>query len=86
MLRLNPNLGKTVKLMGNFDLTRAFQTLEGKINGRGNSVRKDERAQKFHVRAGQAKKIARRARWRALFKAGYVAELGRVRKMIKQGW
>jgi len=87
-LRLKPTLGRTVDLNEgtNTDLTRAFVFLESKINSRGNSVRKDERDQKFHVRRGQKKKIKKRERWRALFRQGFLGECERVRKMIRQGW
>jgi len=87
-LRLKPTLGRTVEVDDGrgFDLTRAFVNLEAKINGRGNSVRKDERNQKFHTRRGQAIKIKRRERWRVLFKEGFLGECNRVRKMIRQGW
>ena len=87
-LRLKPTLGRSVNvdLDRNMDLTRAFVSLEQRINGRGNSVRRDERAQRFHVRRGQLKKIKRRLNWGRLFKAGFIAECARVRKMVKQGW
>ncbi|KAK5957054.1 hypothetical protein OHC33_001423 [Knufia fluminis] len=87
-LRLKPTLGRTVEVNDerSFDLTRAFVSLEAKINGRGNSVRKDERNQKYHVRRGQARKIKKRERWRVLFKEGFLGECERVRKMIRQGW
>lgn len=87
-LRLKPTLGRTVDVDDGrgMDLTRAFVNLEAKINGRGNSVRKDERNQKYHVRRGQARKIKKRERWRVLFKEGFLGECERVRKMIRQGW
>lgn len=87
-LRLHPSLGKTVEVndASGFNVTRAFITLEAKINGRGNSVRKDEKNQKFHIRRGQRKKLERSERWRVVFKEGFLAECARVRKMIRQGW
>ena len=85
-LRLTPTLGKSISINPTFDLTRAFLALETKVNKNGNRVKLDERNQKFHVRKGQAKKIKRRERWRELFKQGYLAEVGRVRRMIRQGW
>ena len=87
-LRLKPTLGRSVEVDDGrgFDLTRAFVQLEARINNRGNSVRKDERNQKFHVRRGQALKIKRRERWRVLFKEGFLGECNTVRRMIRQGW
>lgn len=87
-LRLHPSLGKTVDVndASGFNITRAFITLEARINGRGNSVRKDEKDQKFHIRRGQKKKLKRSERWRIVFKEGFLAECARVRKMIRQGW
>jgi len=88
ILRLKPTLGKTVEIDEgrNFSLTRAFQVLETRINKNGNNVKYDEIKQKFHVRRGQLKKIDRRTRWRIMFKAGFLGECARVRRMIKQGW
>lgn len=87
-LRLHPSLGKSVDVneAAGFGVTRAFITLEARINGRGNAVRKDERAQMFHVRQGQLKKLKRRERWRVIFREGFIGECARVRKMIRQGW
>ena len=70
----------------NGDLVRALTTLEVKINGRGNRVKRDVLRSEFHIRKGQLKKMMRRERWRKMFKEGYLAEAARVRKMIKQGW
>lgn len=87
-LRLKPTLGKSVAIVpeNNFNLTRAFQVLETKINKNGNAVKRDERDQKFYLRRGMRVKMERRERWRALFKEGFIAEVGRVRRMISQGW
>lgn len=87
-LRLHPSLGKTVDVndAAGFNVTRAFITLESKINGRGNAVRKDEREQKFHVRRGQKRKLKARERWRIVFREGFLGECARIRKMIRQGW
>lgn len=87
-LRLHPSLGKSVDVndSAGFTVTRAFITLEARINGRGNAVRKEEREQKFHVRRGQKRKLKARERWRVVFREGFLGECARVRKMIRQGW
>lgn len=83
-LRLKPSLGRTVDVSGNFDVTRAFRSLEAACSR--NSVKRDLQKQRFHVRRGQLKKQLKMERWRKLFKDGFLAECGRVRKMRRQGW
>ena len=85
-LRLKPTLGRTrpVDFNGGFDLQAAISAVESAC--KQNSVRMDERNQKFHVRRGQRRKNLRSLRWRRLFKAGFVQEVGRVQRMRKQGW
>ncbi len=83
-LRLKPSLGRTVDVSGNFDVTRAFRSLEAACSR--NNVKRDVQKQRFHVRRGQLKKHLKIERWRKLFKEGFLAECDRVRKMRKQGW
>ena len=83
-LRLKPSLGRTVDISGNFDVTRAFRSLEAACSR--NSVKRDVQKQRFHVRRGQLKKQLKMERWRKLFKEGFLAECDRVRKMRRQGW
>ena len=83
-LRLKPSLGRTVDVSGNFDVTRAFRSLEAACSR--NSVKRDLQKQRFHVRRGQLKKQLKMERWRKLFKEGFLAECDRVRKMRRQGW
>ena len=82
-LRLRPTLGRTIGGVYK-DVGGAFRALERKCMN--NNIKKDARTQLFHVRRGQAKKDIRRWRWRVQFKEGFVAELGRIRKMRNQGW
>lgn len=84
VLRLKPTLGRTMDVSGPEDLTRAFRMLEIKCNQ--NKVRLDDRKQRTYVRRGQRKKDIRRQRWRSLFKEGFLAECGRIRRMRRQGW
>ena len=83
-LRLKPSLGRTVNVSGNFDVTRAFRTLEAACNR--NNIKRDVHKQRFHVRRGQLKKQLKSERWRKLFKEGFLAECNRVRRMRRQGW
>ena len=85
-LRLKPTLGRTraVDFNSGFDLQAAISAVESSC--RQNQVRSDERNQKFHVRRGQRRKDLRSLRWRRLFKAGFVQEVGRIQRMRKQGW
>lgn len=83
LIRLKPSLGRTVRVTGN-DLGKSLRALDRKCNE--NSIRRDEISQRFHVRRGQAKKILRMRRWRALFKEGFIAECAKIRRMRKQGW
>ncbi len=75
-LRLSPMLGRTlaVDAPSGFDLQSAFRTLETRCSQ--NSVKSDMIAQRHHVRRGQAKKLLRSKRWRALFKEGFLHEVG----------
>lgn len=84
VLRLSSSIGKTVEVGLTTDVTRAFQKMETIC--RQNGVRKDLNAQRFHIRRGQLKKNLRILRWEKLFKEGFVAECGRVRRMRRQGW
>lgn len=85
-LRLNPMLGRTLSIepSSSFDLQSAFRSLEMRCSQ--NRVKDDFRVQRFHVRRGQAKKELKSKRWRALFKEGFLREVGRVRRMKGQGW
>lgn len=85
-LRLTPSLGKQFHVTPTFDVSRAILSMERSINNNGNSTKLQYNKQKYHVRRGQAKKINKRIRWRALFMEGYLAEMARARKMAKQGW
>jgi hypothetical protein len=85
-LRLTPMLGRTVPVNTGpgLDLQSAFRQLE--IKCAQNNVKGDSMKQRTHVRRGQAKKELRSKRWRALFKEGFLREVGRVRRMKGQGW
>jgi Ribosomal protein S21 len=85
-LRLGPMLGRTMPVdpIGGRDLQATFRALEMRCTI--NSVKTDARVQRFHARRGQAKKELRSKRWRALFKEGYLKEVGRMRRMKGQGW
>ena len=85
-LRLGPMLGRTVSVepAAGLDLNAAFKVLESRCVL--NRVRADSKRQLFHVRRGQQKKEMMITRWRALFKAGFMNEVGRVMKMKRQGW
>lgn len=66
------------------DVQGAFAAVE--VACRNNGVRNDDRTQRIYVRRGQRRKIMKAARWRRLFKAGFVQEVNRVHRMRKQGW
>jgi hypothetical protein len=83
-VRLTSSIGKTIEITGSTDLTRAFQRMEMVCSRNG--VRRDFQSQRFHVRRGLLKKQMRMIRWRNLFKEGFIAECGRVRRMRRQGW
>lgn len=83
-LKLNPKLGRSVELKGVMDLTRALRQLEFKCNA--NSVKAESIKQRTYVRRGQRRKADKRKRWRALFKAGFMEECARIRRMRAQGW
>lgn len=82
-LRLKPSLGRTVDGVYG-EPARAFRTLERKCSE--NKVKSDSMAQKRHVRRGQRRKDMRMLRWRKLFREGFMAECGKIRRMRKQGW
>ncbi|KIW19835.1 hypothetical protein PV08_00410 [Exophiala spinifera] len=82
-LRLKPSLGRTVDGVYG-EPARAFRALERKCTE--NKVKSDSLAQKRHVRRGQRKKDMRMLRWRRLFREGFIAECGKIRRMRKQGW
>jgi small subunit ribosomal protein MRP21 len=79
-------LGRTLPVEpGNgLDLQSAFRMLE--IRCSQNNVKKDSFSQATHVRKGQLRKSLKSQRWRALFLEGFLRELGRVRRMKRQGW
>ncbi|KIV89645.1 hypothetical protein PV10_07030 [Exophiala mesophila] len=83
MLRLRPSLGRTIRVIGQ-DLGSALTRLERRCAE--NSIKKDARAQLFHVRKGAKRKLLKTQRSRALFKEGFIAECARIRRMRKQGW
>jgi small subunit ribosomal protein MRP21 len=85
-LRLGPMLGRTMAVEpgGGRDLQASFRALDARCSQ--NKMRDDVRAQRYHVRRGQAKKELASKRWRALFKEGYFREVGRMRRMKGQGW
>lgn len=82
-LRLKPSLGRTVDGVYG-EPARAFRALERKCSE--NKVKSDSMAQKRHVRRGQRRKDMRMLRWRRLFREGFIAECGKIRRMRKQGW
>lgn len=79
-------LGRTLSVepRTGFDLQSALRTLE--IRCAQNSIRSDSNKQRTHVRRGQAKKLLKSKRWRAMFKEGFLREVARVRRMKGQGW
>jgi Ribosomal protein S21 len=85
-LRLGPMLGRTMVVdpAGGRDLQATFRALDMRCTA--NNMKGDIRTQTYHVRRGQAKKELRSKRWRALFKEGYLREVGRMRRMKGQGW
>ena len=83
-LRLKASLGRTVDVTGNFDVNRAFRSLEAACNR--NKIKQDMNKQKFHVRRGMLKKQLKMSRWRTLFKEGFLNECDKVRRMRRQGW
>jgi hypothetical protein len=85
-IRLTPSLGRTVAVdVGKgIDLSRALRLMESKCAR--NSVRQQEREQKFHVRRGQLKKDIRSRRWRKLFKVSFQKTIERCERLRRQGW
>ncbi|KJZ74555.1 hypothetical protein HIM_06151 [Hirsutella minnesotensis 3608] len=53
---------------------------------RDQKVKQKAREQKFHERPGIKKKRLRMSRWRARFKTGFKATIGRVLELKRQGW
>lgn len=85
-LRLTPMLGRTLPVEpgSGLDLQSAFRLLE--MRCMQNKVRTDHYTQRVHVRRGQRRKELRSKRWRALFKEGFLRDVGRIRRMKGQGW
>lgn len=86
-LRLKPTLGRSVRVGGTtagLDLHGAFKVLGSKLSR--NHVLQDATAQRFHVRKGKRRKDLKRLRWRETFKKGFIYEVGRVKRMRRQGW
>lgn len=85
-LRLTPMLGRTLPVEPGtgLDLQSAFRMLE--LRCTQNRVRQDHYQQRVHVRRGQKRKELKSKRWRALFKEGFLKEVGRIRRMKGQGW
>ncbi|KAH8703688.1 hypothetical protein BGW36DRAFT_369766, partial [Talaromyces proteolyticus] len=85
-LKLGPKLGRQVIVQNDrgIDCASAIRMLE--ISCSANQLRKQERAQKFHVRRGQLRKDIRRERWRRLFKFSFTETAKKIQRMRDQGW
>ena len=83
-LRLDAYLGRAEPVNFNKPLGRAMALVNAKLTE--NKVRQMVRRQRFHERKGLKRKRLKSERWRARFKEGFVAALGKVRRMRRQGW
>ena len=84
MRNLRASTGRTIEKYGNVDVARAFQLLNRACSNNG--VSRDLHRQRFHERPGLKRKRLRSERWRAAFKLGFRATVGRVQELRKQGW
>jgi small subunit ribosomal protein MRP21 len=82
-IRLKPSTGRTV-FARDKDFGRALKTLQGLVTRNG--LARLERQQRFHERPGLKRKRLKSERWRARFKTGFGAFVGRVRELTNQGW
>ena len=83
-MRLDAYMGRAEAVTANRPLPRALAMLTAKITL--NQVRATFNKQKFHERGGLKRKRLRKERWRKRFKEGFVAMVGKVQHMRRQGW
>ncbi|KAB5513090.1 hypothetical protein GE09DRAFT_637683 [Coniochaeta sp. 2T2.1] len=84
MRNLRPSTGRTIEKYGNVDVARAFSLLD--MACKRNGVKTDLFRQRYHERPGLKRKRLSSERWRAAFKLGFRATVGRVQELRKQGW
>lgn len=84
--KLNPSVGRTVRIDANrgMDVGRAFRQLD--IMCARNRVKRDAARQRFHERPGLKRKRLKSERWRKRFKEGFKALVQKAMAMKKQGW
>lgn len=81
-----PSLGRTIELNAakGVDLGRALSRL-GQLT-RQNHIQQDRKSQRFYERPGLKRKRLRSERYRARFKAGFLATVEKVKAMRRKGW
>lgn len=81
-----PSLGRTIELNAakGVDLGRALTRL-GQLT-RQNRIQQDRKSQRFYERPGLKRKRLRSERYRARFKAGFLATVEKVKAMRRKGW
>ncbi len=81
-----PSLGRTIELNAakGVDLGRALTRL-GQLT-RQNRIQQDRKSQRFYERPGLKRKRLRSERYRARFKAGFLATVEKVKAMRRMGW
>lgn len=81
-----PSLGRTIELnaVKGVDLGRALTRL-GQLT-RQNRIQQDRKSQRFYERPGLKRKRLRSERYRARFKAGFLATVEKVKAMRRKGW
>lgn len=81
-----PSLGRTIELNAakGVDLGRALTRL-GQL-ARQNRIQQDRKSQRFYERPGLKRKRLRSERYRARFKAGFLATVEKVKAMRRMGW
>lgn len=85
-IKSSPSVGRTVEVNRSRSdgLSQAIRKME--ISCHANNVRRDQMKQRFHERPGMRRKRLKSERWRARFKLGFQALVGKVQAMRRQGW
>jgi hypothetical protein len=84
LMRLTPQIGRTVTLGAGVDLFRGIRLLEQSC--RRNSVKADFNKQRFHERPGLKRKRLKSQRWRKNFMIAFKSTVNRVKRLRAQGW
>jgi len=80
-IRCVPQTGRTIHVYG-----RELEWALKKLDMESRKVKNKMHMQRFHERPGLRKKRLRSQRWIRRFKTGFVATVGRVQKLVQQGW